>query len=482
MKSVISRKNLWVLGVLTIALMLGLALFAGSTDVLAADPVVLTIKGDGVNNTVTFTRAELEALAGETVQTYSSANTFPTSKLLLAQGVSLKVLLDKAGLKAGATKLKFGGADGYGAVFTIQELLNDIRYVYPDIMKGTTDGQKVIDTIVALKRTDGDTAGEEIKAVEPTLVMGQRYITEQTNPSFVKNIAVIEVLTDNVEQCPAPTVNFASGSVVKGTGIVLSCPLAGAKIYYTLDGSIPTLKSKLYNISTGWQPQLNKPIVVEGDITVKAVAVNAGMANSSVVTFTYVAIDAIVFKDLGGYDWAKPAIDDLVEKMIINGKGNDIFAPADSLLRSEFAKIMVLAMGYSVSEVTSSQFSDVGIDKWYAPYVEAAAKAGLIQGDGNGKFRPEDNVSKEEMVTVVVRAMGNKVEAEALSGSGLTKYSTLDTISPWARGYIEQAEKDGILEYGHIVDIVGDKYSFAGKIAASRAEAAVITYNMLNSK
>jgi len=482
MKSVIIRKSLWVFGILVIALMMCLTLFAGSMNVSAADPVVLTIKGDGVNNTVTFTRAELEALAGETAQTYSSVNTFPTSKLLLAQGVSLKVLLDKAGLKTGATKLKFSGADGYGAVFTIQELINDVRYAYPDIMKGATDGQQVIDTIVALSRTDGDTAGEEIKAVAPVLIMGQRYITEQTNSSFVKNIAVIEVLTDNVEQCPAPTVNFASGSLVKGTGIILSCSLNTAKIYYTLDGSIPTLKSRIYNVSTGWQPELNKPISVDGDITVKAIAVNVGMANSSVVTFTYKATDAIEFKDLSGYEWAKPAIDELVKKMIINGKGNDIFAPADNLLRSEFAKIMVLAMGYTISEVTSSQFSDVDINKWYAPYVEAAAKAGLIQGDGNGKFRPEDNVSKEEMVAVVVRAMGNKVEAEELNGSGLTKYSTLDTISPWARGYIEQAEKDGILEYGHIVDVTGDKYSFLGKKAASRAEAAVITYNMLNSK
>lgn len=80
----------------------------------------------------------------------------------------------------------------------------------------------------------------------------------------------------------SPTANIASGTVVeKGTAILLSCQSEGATIYYTLDGSCPcndTPSRKKYD---------GNPIVINENMTIKAIAVAADMTESDIAEFTY---------------------------------------------------------------------------------------------------------------------------------------------------------------------------------------------------
>jgi hypothetical protein len=450
---------------------------------LAADSAAITISGAGVDKPVSFTLEQLKGM-NQVSYNYSTVNNYPTAKLLMATGVTLKDLLDRAGIKSSATLLKISGADGYAATFTVQELLRNKRYYYPDVLTAGRTGASEVPALIALKRTDGDDGkgldASRMQEISPTLIMGQIAVTEQTNPSFVDNLYSIEVLTDTVGQWPAPTASPQPGAVAAGTEVTLSASQTSNKIYYTTDGSTPTRHSTMYNISTGWQPELNKPIPLSGSVTIKAIAVGYGRRDSAVATFSYsIGGAGGGFTDLGNHEWARSAVNALAQKQIINGMSNNQFAPSGSLTRGQFAKIMVLAMGHSAT-TTANNFSDVAASAWYAPYVAKAAESGLMQGAG-GAFRPEDSVSKEEMVAVVVRAMGNRSTAEALDGSGLTDYGygALTNVSTWARGYLEQAEKDGLIEHGHMATMSNGKYSFAGKSPATRAEAAVIVYNMI---
>jgi len=85
------------------------------------DAETLIIKGDGVTQEVSFTRAELEAMTKGKVQAqYSVTNNFPTDKMLYRQGITLQDLLQRAGVKESARQLKFIASDGYARSFTVQ--------------------------------------------------------------------------------------------------------------------------------------------------------------------------------------------------------------------------------------------------------------------------------------------------------------------------------------------------------------------------
>ncbi len=60
--------------------------------------------------------------------------------------------------------------------------------------------------------------------------------------------------------------------------------------------------------------------------------------------------------------------------MILNGKADGLFKPADNITRAEFVKILAAVSGQDVSKSTGTSFSDVNAASWYAPYVEWAYK------------------------------------------------------------------------------------------------------------
>ncbi|WP_082722525.1 chitobiase/beta-hexosaminidase C-terminal domain-containing protein [Paenibacillus jilunlii] len=107
-----------------------------------------------------------------------------------------------------------------------------------------------------------------------------------TSAVTIKAIAVKSGMTDSavmseaytiMAQVEAPTANPAGGAVAPGTTVALSSPTSGAAIHYTLDGSTPTSSSALYSA----------PIPVTSAVTIKAIAVKAGMTDSAVMSEAY---------------------------------------------------------------------------------------------------------------------------------------------------------------------------------------------------
>ena len=85
---------------------------------------------------------------------------------------------------------------------------------------------------------------------------------------------------------------------------------------------------------------------------------------------------------------------------------------APRILTGEFARKAGIATARAVAKVAglerkeeADMFVDVADNAWYAKAVEQAAKLGLMTGDGNGNFRPEEPVTRAELATVVARLM-----------------------------------------------------------------------------
>ena len=163
-------------------------------------------------------------------------------------------LLKAAGIKDEARTITVESSDGFKMTFTRKELLEDTRYFYPGLkdnheyfgyIPGSPDGAIEVDTILALTSAEGsDDPGLMTGKEAPLLVMGQRWVTEQTNSVFVKYVKSIEVSTAAPVKWESPKADPAGGTVAAGARVELSTSdMDGDNIHYTTDGSDPTYKA-----------------------------------------------------------------------------------------------------------------------------------------------------------------------------------------------------------------------------------------------
>ena len=127
----------------------------------------------------------------------------------------------------------------------------------------------------------------DIREDKPTLIIGQRNPFEHTNPAFVEGVAEIVVDGDACDAWAAATTFPLPGAIAAGETVKLQHPDYGlVKLFYTLDGSDPTMLSAMYNPSV-YQPELNVPIPIEGPTVIKVIAVGYGKNDSEVAEFSF---------------------------------------------------------------------------------------------------------------------------------------------------------------------------------------------------
>lgn len=180
--------------------------------------------------------------------------------------------------------------------------------------------------------------------------------------------------------------------------------------------------------------------------------------------------EKITFVDLGGFDWAKDGIHTLYEKGIINGRGNGIFAPGDFVTRAEAVKMVVIALGMEGKE-SSSDFIDVSENSWMYPYVSIAAKSGVISGYGNGYFGATDKITREDLVTVITRALESEGKVLDYSKEEVI-FNDADNISGYALSSVNKMQMAGVIN--------GDGNYFYPKNFATRAETAKIIASIID--
>ena len=124
------------------------------------------------------------------------------------------------------------------------------------------------------------------------------------------------------------------------------------------------------------------------------------------------------FKDVAASYWAYDQITALAAKKVIAGYADGTFKPEGKVTREEFAKMIVVAKGLALVTPATPTFSDVPATRWSYGYVEAAAKAGYINGIGGGKFGPAAEIKRQDMAVLLVRVLGKTAEADAIAVPG----------------------------------------------------------------
>ncbi len=111
-----------------------------------------------------------------------------------------------------------------------------------------------------------------------------------------------------------------------------------------------------------------------------------------------------VYTDVTADHWADESITYLSSLNIINGRPDGSFGPEAQITRAEFVKIITEAFDISGNEATG--FDDVAKDAWYAPYVEKAASAGIVNG-ANGLFMPDSPITRQDASVILYRVLSS---------------------------------------------------------------------------
>ncbi|MEE1043296.1 MAG: S-layer homology domain-containing protein [Clostridia bacterium] len=179
-------------------------------------------------------------------------------------------------------------------------------------------------------------------------------------------------------------------------------------------------------------------------------------------------VEKVSFTDIGGYDWAREAIETLASKGVVNGRGDNKFAPADYITREEFAKILSVAYGL-YDENAVNEFTDVSAGRWSYSYISSMYKNGIITGYSDGAFKPDSFVTREEMAVMLCRVLVRlgKIDNEYKAYSS---YNDFNNISSFAVNSVLTLSNHNILSGD-------DTGCFNPKKGATRAEICKMIYN-----
>lgn len=169
-----------------------------------------------------------------------------------------------------------------------------------------------------------------------------------------------------------------------------------------------------------------------------------------------------IYGDMDSAKWAEAYIVALTEQGIISGKGDGRFCPNDNITREEFAKLLTLVFAPDV-QLADIAFTDVPKDSWCYEYVAKAFTAGIIKGYSSTEFGYQKEITREDMAVMAARAAAITEEESAEAS-----FDDFAQVSDYAKNSVAAMNRMGIL--------TGTNDMFYPKAFATRAEAAKVIY------
>ncbi len=132
------------------------------------------------------------------------------------------------------------------------------------------------------------------------------------------------------------------------------------------------------------------------------------------------------FEDIEDKDVAK-AVDALSSLGVVNGNPDGTYKPENGVTRGEMVKLLVVALGHGdLAADSKSAFSD-SQGKWFDGYAAVAQALGITNGTGAGKFSGDAQIKYTEVITMIMRALGyndRAVNANRENVYNATSYKT----------------------------------------------------------
>ena len=175
------------------------------------------------------------------------------------------------------------------------------------------------------------------------------------------------------------------------------------------------------------------------------------------------------FSDVPATSWASGAVAFASSHELFNGTSETEFSPELPMSRGMLA-VVLHNLENNPSQAVTGVFTDVDSDKWYAEGIAWAAEKGIVTGYGNGRFNPDDDITREQLAVMLWRYAGSPAAAE-----GELNFSDADKTSSWALEAMRWATEKGIIngKGSGILDPNGK---------ATRAQAAQMLKNFMEKQ
>ncbi len=145
------------------------------------------------------------------------------------------------------------------------------------------------------------------------------------------------------------------------------------------------------------------------------VAVAAGSDSYTGATQLSFSVGALPFVDVNGEDDCYEAVKVIYAAGAMVGTGDSRFSPEDPVTRAQAITVLARLMGAEAAE--NDSFSDVTAGSWYAGYVGWAVDSGIVEGDGEGRFLPDEPVTAEQMALMLGRLEESYTNSTSFAGA-----------------------------------------------------------------
>lgn len=187
---------------------------------------------------------------------------------------------------------------------------------------------------------------------------------------------------------------------------------------------------------------------------------------------------APLFVDLPTDHWAHEPVVKLMKAGVIAFTPGGSFRPEEPISRAELFKMVLTARKIDPAGKCEAMFHDVPCTAWYAPYAETAYRMAIAEGVGDRLFGPENQVTREQLFTIIIRGIGKRWAAakqpwQEVSAT-LAPFSDRGELDSYARPPMALALREN-LTAGY-----PDK-TLRPKALATRAEAAALVSRVILS-
>lgn len=169
--------------------------------------------------------------------------------------------------------------------------------------------------------------------------------------------------------------------------------------------------------------------------------------------------------------WARPFAELVSARKIMVGNEDGEFMPNMPTTRAMLTQILARLQFASLEAIKSNHYDDVSAEKWYANAVNWATEKGIVSGVGDGKFAPEDAITREQLAVMIrnyLKLSNWKFEMKV----GAPQFNDHDTISDWAKDAVTELKDYGIFEGK-------PGYMFDPKAEVTRAEVATVIAKLI---
>lgn len=188
---------------------------------------------------------------------------------------------------------------------------------------------------------------------------------------------------------------------------------------------------------------------------------------------TALAEKADDFTDVSRSDWYYQFVDYVTSKGYFNGTSETTFAPAENMTRAMFVTVLFRFDG-AKGDRSQSAFTDVAPGEWYTDAINWAAANRIVDGVGDGKFAPNDPITRAQMCTMIERylALYKKAWKVTLPETGSVSVMVDENAIPaYALAAVKQCQRHGLVN-GF------EDGTFRPNELSTRAQVAAVIYRM----